>query len=386
MFKWVFWAGIALLPLFISSHSLQKGQVIKQFFSYSISESLARQPFHWLSTELSCHPARIWVEEPPVFHFFSGLALDLFSSTPFAAFFVSWVAFLVILGSAGLLYPHKTGMLCVGLCPIFLRYSIQHLPDLLATAFLVFGVNQLCKKKRKLANFLFILAVTTKFLNLFAVVPVLIWEFFIRLRSGLREGLFRLVGSIVWMILPFLVWLAILELFKIPNPFGVKNGLENRHSGELGLLLSPVYWRRFITWVGLKGVGIVLFVFSLVRCWKMIKKKNWQSLEGVLFFWSVGIVPYWLLVRQGNFVHDYYTLPFAFPIAVLGIIEILSYETWKNFRYALLLVHCLIGVKNGIDLKPISLISSPVSSRFKNEMRPHFCDHELASQYKMEYN
>lgn len=42
-----------------------------------------------------------------------------------------------------------------------------------------------------------------------------------------------------------------------------------------------------------------------------------------MVFWALGLIPYWILVRHGNFVHDYYFLPFFVPMAYLGARAIL---------------------------------------------------------------
>jgi hypothetical protein len=133
------------LPILFSSQALWKGQVIKQFFSFSISESLAKYPFRWLSTQLPCAPVRTWVEEPPLFHFLAGLLLKVF---PTWSVTLPWVSYSILILSI-YLFTRETGqtnrkwitLIGVGLCPIFLRYGIQHLrvgwrPESAAMAYL----------------------------------------------------------------------------------------------------------------------------------------------------------------------------------------------------------------------------------------------------------
>jgi hypothetical protein len=138
----IFTPLLAGLLYFGAQNSLQKGQVIKQFFAYSITQSLGREPSlidrvtpdRWLKTKITdCEPPRYWVEEPPLFHLLS----SLFPQT-IQAVSVSLLSYLLILFCAWvwlkrLMPAHTFNQRCFliaifALSPGFLRYSVQHIP------------------------------------------------------------------------------------------------------------------------------------------------------------------------------------------------------------------------------------------------------------------
>lgn len=369
-------ATIAALPALFSGDSLAKGQVIKQFFAYSISESLVARPWAWLSTTLPCEPARGWVEEPPVFHSLAAMSLEV---APQGAELVPLLAYALLAAALSLWARALTqssaarwlAWIAAACAPVFLRYSIQHLPDLLATAWLALGAYVLVRGRAIAAALLFTLAITTKALTGFAIVPLLAWHVFSgdcgRKRRAVRAALILGVS-----IMPFLAWLFAIKQVGVPNPFFFQSLIENRHSGGLSLLASPSYWGRFLTWVAAKGAGPILFAFAGFSAWKFRKNREWAAPEGALIAWSAGLIPYWLLVRQGNFVHDYYFLPFAAPIALLGAKELANTRRLRWLALLGILASAVLGIAGLARMKPVAL---PVGAS-----RPIFCDYESAAQ------
>lgn len=260
-------------------------------------------------------------------------------------------------------------VLAVMYSPIYLRYSIQHIPDLLAVTFLCLGALFLFRRSRYWAWGLFGLAVATKALTIFAVVPLLGWDVWTRYRKvSAKVWSLSFALPLVLLSFPFILWLVVIFASDLPNPFLWNNGIENRHSGSLTLLFKLSYWARFFTWVALKGVGVVLFGASLVRLVRVFRKGIERDLDGMLSSWSAGVLVYWLLVRQGNYVHDYYTLPFAAPIALLGAREILTLRK-RELKYGLIGISILIGVFNLAR-------TMPTASDDPTLGRPQFCDWE----------
>ncbi len=366
-----FYILLACIPVMNAQKSLQKGQVIKQFFAFSITQSLSRHPFQWFSTQLPCTPPRVWVEEPPVFHLLSALFLRIFSNIPQIVPILSFL--LLGLGISSLIQSSfkKTfeRWMVVGLLlymPGVIKYSIQHLPDLLATAFLICGSALVLSNKRRLGLFLWMLSVTTKALTLFAIVPILVFVIFYDQNSDqpFLKKLLNIALTLLCISFPFLLWVLWIQIHPVPSPFWVSNVIENRHSGRLKLLIESAFYLRSVTWIGIKGVGLFLFLPFLAYGWSHLRatQKSFKAslnpqklrLEKVLLFWSVGVVPYWLLVRQGNFVHDYYSLPFLIPIGILGILHLFRLKN-KKIMICCVCLHFLLGITSFLSLKTVEL-------------------------------
>ncbi len=376
------WPVVCFLgALLASSQALLKGQVIKQFFAYSISEALAKNPWNWLSTTLPCVPMRTWVEEPPVFHFLAAWGLKLWPGqsafVPALAFsLLAWVALKWI--REWRLSERDTWIFVIlaATAPVFLRYSIQHLPDLLATALLAWGAWALWRRHRFFATVLFTLSVTAKALTGLAVASLLAWEFWVQVQPRLQNrgewirGLAAVGTKLDFIVLPFLVWVIVVKRADIPSPFQFGSVGENRHSGGFGLLLSVPYWSRIFTWLAIKGVGLPLFFAAIPVLVRTLREKRLHEADGFLTAWALSALPYWLLVRQGNFVHDYYTLPIALPWALLGC-RTLGTALSGRFRmwaFSLIGLQLLLALLNFRGLRPMVL--SP------EQERPTYCEME----------
>ena len=384
---------------FFSQKSLQKGQVIKQFFAYSITESLVKGAT-LEDTSLPCLPERKWSEEPPVFHlpaaYFQKMGIggpSLMSTLAYVMIAAATFLMLLQLGFDSS-WVFIGGLISVLFLPGYTRYSIQHLPDLFATALLVWGVLALLKQKTKSAYLFFLMAVTAKVLTLFAIAALLVgkeWKLQ-ELKNEIDDDkkndkkinqkrmfiLFRSGITCILLLIPFLSWLMWTESKGIPSPFHLNNGIENRHSGSLSLLWSAGYYLRINSWLWVKGLGFLLTAGFIQR---FIQKKNkLKSKESLLWFWAAGVIPYLLFVRQGNFVHDYYLLPFLFPFALLAGInwgENMNRWICENTHHAktaiyglLILVQLWIGIHALSSLRPVE-----VDSRIG---RPSFCEMEKA--------
>jgi len=85
------------------------------------------------------------------------------------------------------------------------------------------------------------------------------------------------------------------------------------------------------------------------------------------------VIPFWILVRNANFVHDYYTLAFFLPLAAWG------WKAWlkiasEKVTWVLLGVSILLGAASLAGLKEF-----PLS---QGQLRPSFCDQEIANWVK----
>ena len=400
---------LALTPLVFSLQSLQKGQIVKQFTAYSITESLSRNPLGWLSSILPCTPPRLWTEEPPLFHFIAGTLLRVFPQFPALLSYLSFlligagVFFLLLSNPPNLkdLLNPKDPLNCrdrwltsaaVLFTPALLRYSIQHLPDLFATCWLLWGAVFYYRNQRGLAACFWTVAVATKVLVIFSVCPLLIWDLLYRnpgenqqgdaqteelqnkYRKFLKKGFVSCL-QLSFYCFPFLIWMGFVFYFKIPSPLSFDHLVENRHSGGLALLLSPHYYLRAFTWIAIKGVGVFLFFPALWRIFEVLKnlsqrQENPTSQNVFLIFWSAGLIPYWLLVRQGNFVHDYYSLPFIIPIALLGAAQVVS---WVRNSSLVIKYGALIALVFNLFLGHWGLFQLQAFPLERGLTRPYFC-------------
>ncbi|MBI4924502.1 MAG: hypothetical protein HY843_01145 [Bdellovibrio sp.] len=353
-----------------SKHSLSKGQVIKQFFSYSISQSLFHNGFQVFKTTLPCldkteKNLRQWAEEPPVFHFLAALPMTLGISNPAFMPLVSYLLLLIgilfLLKEIGLLFPLKELKLLSGkqsvaiffltsLTPVLLRYSIQHMPDLMACAWLVFAAVFLLKRKHFLCILFLTLAVTTKAVIFIPALAFLSFSYFF---DHIKKPWF-FFASLIIIASPFVLWLTAISSLEIPNPFIFEHFLENRHSGQLLLLIEPRFWIRFFTWSASKGVGWILFIGFLLYLFSWLKKKHiYTREEKFLLLWSFSFLVSWIVIRQGNFVHDYYFLPFSIPIAILGSLTLLKI-TNKIILISLTILSIGYGIYPLFKLSPVS--------------------------------
>jgi hypothetical protein len=372
-----------LLALTVAPESLQRGQIIKQFEAYSISES-----FKWnrpWATSIPCLDPMTgkfptpWSLELPLFHGVSSLAVQALPQFPAV---MPLLIFLLLTflsyGLAQALVGQRLGAIVAVsvLCsPALLRYSVQFIPDVLALAGLVAGAWMSVKGSRFLSRFWWCLGVTAK--------PLVFPAAF--LMGIVREGTLK---NAVWLggalLAPFLLWVWVLYLYEIPGSQmfhrGGGDGVVGDYLGtRFELLASWTYYSKFIQWVFVKGTGIpslfigaVLFTLPNLRAYF---RRN-ASLFGP---WVLGGMSLWIFVRQGSVIHDYYSL---------GLIYALSLWVWsvwarvplpsERIRTAGFLFGILWGAYSLMSLQSQTLDEG----RAKETGRPIFCGQELRPQTK----
>ena len=92
---------------------------------------------------------------------------------------------------------------------------------------------------------------------------------------------------------------------------------------------------RHMTWP-----GFVLFVIGLT-----IRRRRRQ--ERIFDLWLVSLAVYFAIVAKGNYIHEYYQLPFVVPAAVFAgkaLAKYLSYDTFRRSRARTRLVCGLVLV------------------------------------------
>ena len=152
---------------------------------------------------------------------------------------------------------------------------------------------------------------------------------------------------------PFLIWLSYVSYNHIQSPF--ESGLNHSHMGSYSLLFDFKFLRKFISWNLFKGIGFILTVFFGLFLWN-IRKRNLTEFEYFLLIWAAGVFPYWLLVRWGNQMHDYYSMQFMFPFSCLAVHEICRlglHDFKKVWIYVLLTLQLVLAVNESLRLRPI---------------------------------
>ena len=360
-----------------SAHSLQKGQVIKQFEIYSVAESLSHDATGILRTTLPCNGGMRWIHEPPVFTSLGGLFIRLLPAWPAL---LPLLAYLLLSGalwsywSLEIRDPKRrlyATILSVW-CPVLLRYSIQFVPDVLAAAALVAGVVSL-KRERLARGVLFLTAAcAVKVLFVAPALCILAWRC-LGGRKRMRPIVFAL-GTVL-AVTPYLAWSVLLAATHARGESSLTNAFrEDTFLGPLSLLAEPKLYQRWFLWLGVKGAGLVLTGGALaaavvaLRGLKRLPRLHEVDLH---VWWFAGSVPYFLLIRQANIVHDYYSIGFALPLILAGT------RFWMNRKEkwvpAVRVLSMLLGVYSLASMRPVPL--------HPGESRPMTCGSELFGTY-----
>jgi hypothetical protein len=377
--------AVGLTLTLVFPNSLNQGQRVKQFFAHSISQDLAARGLsNFARTEVPCADpdlgtaTQVWVEEPPIFHSFAAILYKAGATHPAIPGFIAGLLMLLslqlILPALFIVSPTNRALLSlvVFLVPATTRYWAQHIPDFFAASALLFFVAALFRRRRVWMLVALTVAVTAKALVIVPAFFILLgyhWENLRRERFrvlGNRDFLYALAIGFV-AITPTLLWFWNIRVQQLPNPFFLQKGLlEGRHTGSLNYLIEGSYWTRFFTWNFSKGVGLALLAAILIG-WRSLKI-NTNERRAVLG-WALGIIPYWLLIRDGNYVHDYYSLSFVPGLALLGVLSAMSLPSLK-LRVGLMSLSILLGLA-----QPFSLAKRGTS------VPQNFCDHELTQSH-----
>jgi hypothetical protein len=376
--------SILLQWYFNADRSLQRGQAIMQAHSHSIATSLVtnwtdRAEFSPIRTWLPCPhlvqsslSERPWAEEPPLFHFLGALLklIGIKSAwvLPIILHLLLWPLLLLIFSKFESTRDQKWWWSTFAfLSPAWVRYGVQFMPDTLAIVFLLCAFHESIRKDSQSWKFygFSTLAITTKALNVVPLLGIFLAGVFLKQKSRIERVKHLLLFALCS--LPLVLWLGILKWNDIPNPFFLKaDSTELRHTGSLSLLFEAKYLSRFVTWNFIKGAG---FVASAVVLWGV-----WQGLRSrfevnfypkTLWAWIAMLLPYWLFVRDANYVHDYYSLPFVLGLMIFAALT-LSYRKGSLFLVGIPTLSMLLGL-------------SQIYSLAKNPPKEvQFCDAELS--------
>lgn len=111
--------------------------------------------------------------------------------------------------------------------------------------------------------------------------------------------------------------------------------------GNWSLVSTWDFWKTiFIDHLGtmvFAGIGYPIFAIGLLS-------KRSTSMEAVIDYWLAGVLVYFLIVSRGNYVHDYYQLPFTIPAAYfLGKVYAKFLNPEKTVIFSLLIT-CFLGI------------------------------------------
>lgn len=327
---------IALSIYFVAPDSLKRGQSIKQAYTHSISQSINSKGISKiLSTEIPCpNPllensnSRLWVEEPPVFHIVAALlskiGLQKAWHLPLLISLLAWPLLYFIFAQYD--FTRNQRFLYTNFAffsPLWVRYSMQHIPDTLAVLFLLASYLAIVKKRFNWFYFFAVFSITTKALCVFPIFAFWLMGPFkeqtYNFRSLIRKK--SVIHSLAFLgcLLPFSMWLWLIHNNSIPNPFfSISVDTKLRHTGTWSLLLQLDYWSRFVTWNFVKGCGLIALIIIIKSIYQCRDKKISNRVPIHLFVCAFMLIPYWIFIRNGNYVHDYYALPFVFPLMIIA--------------------------------------------------------------------
>jgi hypothetical protein len=380
----VFFGALWLLVAAFPGLTLFSGQVIKQFESYSLAESFARIGWSPYESSIPCDGGIRWVLELPLFAGIGGVFIHGLPEHPFVLPLGVYGLFL-----AGLFRLRKAfdptgpiwGWAAVASAPVFLRFSSQFLPDPLAVAFLLHGAVFFLGRRKGIAGFFFLLAVSVKPTVLPSVFFFMIAfsDWILDPALDVKQKTIRLARAAVYcacFALPFVAWALSLRAFGIPSPMH-EGGLLSIGE-DWGILLDRKFYSKFFVWTVFKGVGPILAGFAVFAFfgWKDRPEKIRR-----LAIWAFGIVPYWLVVRRLNFIHDYYSLSFFLPIALLGALAADEARRRLSPKWRILVPALLVAsILQGVGLFVRSGLENP---RRPVGTRPIFCGTEFRSETLM---
>ena len=153
----------------------------------------------------------------------------------------------------------------------------------------------------------------------------------------------RLWGFVILVLTPIALWYAHAHQLYLQSglTFGIWGVGEDKW-GNLGLLLTPGFWKRILadrfiesytTWAGFP----VLVVGLLQRRHRRDRFFDW---------WLIAVMVYIMIVAGGNYAHEYYQLPFIIPAAFFMARALARYirRDILGKSMTIVMVACLVGI------------------------------------------
>ncbi len=130
---------------------------------------------------------------------------------------------------------------------------------------------------------------------------------------------------------PILAWVAY-GLIYLPDTTGGRNLVTSSDLfGDPAILLRPAYYNQLLTlWFGFTLtplVGLCGLLAIVLVLWRTLRRGRTTVAERPplawpewLTAWWLGVLVYVVIVRGGNWQHDYYQIPILPPLAVTGAV------------------------------------------------------------------
>jgi len=257
-----------------------------------------------------------------------------------------WARFLTILASlCGIYFLYRLVRNILGeriavwsagffaLLPLQVFYSRVVMPDMVMLASMIAGVhffNEWLGQERRKHLILSALCVSLAGLIKPTALHIGLPLLFLAWTKFGKGMLFRkaLWGYAAGVFLPVALWYYHAHTIRLDG--GLSVDMSDKW-GNWDLVLTAEFWNRIVfqslaerhlTWAGFIAFAVGLFLKR-----ESVKEKLFDA-------WLVAVVVYFMIVGMGNYVHEYYQLPFIIPAAVILGKVYGRYFNWKEGRSA----------------------------------------------------
>jgi len=281
------------------------------------------------------------IEEFPLYHLFSWAVARMTGGVIVGCRLVSII--FAVLGGLGLylLIARRAGALAGLFAAFFFEFSPLMFffgraigSDVLSLTFaigaLVFADEYRVTGKSRfiwLAAMLAMAAGLTKAFSLHIMIPLI---YLLALRDGMKPDRKKIVVTAVALV-PSILWYSYAAIRGNLANFDVL-GLTNKGHlwGPISMLWNSEFWFRIQWRIFDRGLTPIVSALALLSLfWSKSRKYL-----GLSFWWLIGVFIYIVMVRDGNFKHNYYQLPAIAPFAgMAGIGLAVLISKGSKYRY-----------------------------------------------------
>ncbi len=138
-----------------------------------------------------------------------------------------------------------------------------------------------------------------------------------------KSNVFLLLGTIV----PIATWILYCNTQIAAGSAGRNLTAASELLGPISIWFNKKYWLSLLSSVGdftLLTIGFLFFIYTFIRHFSELKKTK------IAIYWLCSVMFYFLFVRQGNMVHDYYKMSFAAPVIFITAIGLREWLKWLH--------------------------------------------------------